>query len=494
MLLKYLFYFQEKRRFFAFYELGMDFAIMISNSMLKSLEDLPISFLVGVILIFGFFVGRSMKRFHMPMIIGYMLTGVVLGPSGFNITDGKMQANLSFITEITLGLVAFNIGLELIIRELKVFGLGIISIIVSESFCAFLFVFLGMYAFTGNLALSLAFGAMAPASAPAGTVAVIQEYKTTGRLTKALYAVVGFDDGLAIIIFGFVLAFLNHLLNLENGGSGISVWYILGRPFFEIFLSVFLSSILSWIFCKLLHIISDVRDILILIFGFIMVGNSLCYFFQLSLILTNMLIGLFIGNTQGKEIREKIEDPLLGVMPLLYILFFVLAGAHLRLEKIGDFSYLALIYVIGRSLGLIGGAWLGATIGRAEKKIKRYIGLGILSQAGVAIGLSLILQQDLKGKGKILDFPNSLESTVGDFIGNNVLLTIVITSIFFELIGPIFTKIALEKAGELRPLRQEDLRFYREMIKKPQEIAAFSIVDKLMKTSDEHKSKDDIPS
>ena len=159
-----------------------------------------------------------------------MLVGLVCGPSGLNLINHQIQDDLSFITEIALGLVAFSIGLELSIGSLKSQRIGIVSIILVESFAAFFLVAIGIYLLTGNTALALIFGSLAPASAPAGTVAVIKEYKAQGSLTKALYAVVGFDDGLAIIIFGFTSAFARVLIGIGGSGNQVNVLHTLIEP------------------------------------------------------------------------------------------------------------------------------------------------------------------------------------------------------------------------------------------------------------------------
>jgi len=132
-------------------------------------------------------------------------------------------------------------------------------------------------------------------------------------------------------------------------------------------------------------------------------------------------------------------------MPLLFILFFVLAGAHLYLSALPSLGLLGIVYIVARSAGLIGGAWVGAVVGRLGDTIRKNLGLGILSQAGVAIGLSLIVKHEFQGIGRVME--NGMAA--GDWIGATVLTTITATCIFFEVVGPITTKIALGRAGEL---------------------------------------------
>jgi len=427
-------------------------------------QPIPVTIVIGIIIILGYFVGRSLQRFRLPVIIGYMITGVVLGPSFLNIASCGMQTQLPFVTRLTLACVALKIGLELNLRDLKEFGFSIILIILSESFFAFLLVFGALYAFTGNLPLSLMFGAVAPASAPAGTVAVIQEYHAKGKLTKALYAVVGFDDGLAIIIFGFVITFVRYLLDTEVGVVFTGYRQMILVPFEELGMSLVVGVGLAGVLSLLLRKISSQRDMLILVLGFVLVVNSIATAMHISTILTNMIIGLVIANTQRTDIKNHIEAPLEDIMPLLFIMFFVLAGTSLEVGKMASLTGVSIVYIIGRTVGLMGGAWFGATVGRADQVIRKYLGFGILSQAGVAIGLSLVASHELKGLGKSMGVINGVAMSNGDYITGMVLATVTVTTIFFAFFGPLFTKMALNKAGELTPLRRENLRLYRRMI------------------------------
>jgi len=368
---------------------------------------------------------------------------VILGPSVLHLFDENSMERLSFITEIALGFVAFSIGSELNLSVLKRLGVGIISIILAESFGAFFVVVVAIYLLTGDLSLSLIFGSMAPASAPAGTVAVIQEYKAKGNLTKTLYAVVGFDDGLAIIIFGFASALAKNILIHEASGASEGFLTALLNPAKEIVLSFIVGGIAGFLFSRLVHKLQSARDILIIVFGFILLCTGLSIRWHLSLILTNMVVGFVLANTRNESLLHRVTSPLLEVMPLLFVLFFCMAGAHLELSALPALGMIGVVYILGRSAGLIGGARLGAMFGHVEDKVKKYVGLGILSQAGVAIGLSLIVKHEFTQLDAEYNLPHALA------IGSSVLATITATCIFFEIIGPILTKIALKKAEEI---------------------------------------------
>ena len=420
---------------------------------------LPSLLLIGLMILGSFYLGKGMKWIRLPSIIGFMLIGVVVGNTlnlgildKIHITAPKgFLDSLSFIPEIALALVALTIGLELSFISLRKQGFGIVSIILAESFGAFFLVTIGVFVLTKSWPLALLFGAIAPASAPAGTVAVIQEYRAKGPLTKTLYAVVGFDDGLGIIIFGFAAAIVRTILFSETGESIGNLLTILLSPLKEVLLSILIGIASGTIFCILGRRLKNQRDIFILVFAFILLVTGICKFFHLSLILTNMVIGMIIVNTQPRGFIQQIGDELGNIMPLIYVIFFTLAGANLHLSVLPSLGLLGLTYIITRSAGLIIGSRIGAVIGKVEDTIKRYLGLGILSQAGVAIGLSLIVKHEFAGLGKIIETVGDSVVRTGDYIGITVITTITATCIFFEIIGPILTKLALTKAKEVDP-------------------------------------------
>jgi Kef-type K+ transport system membrane component KefB len=399
--------------------------------------------LLGGATIIGFYAGRLANRINMPKIIGYMALGIILGPSILNIFEQGVIQQLSFVSEIGLGFVAFTIGSELSLASLKRMGSAIVSIILAESLMAFLLVAVAMYAITRDLPLSIIFGAMAPATAPAGTVAVIQEYKAKGSLTKTLYAVVGLDDSVAVVIYGFAAAIAKTLLIRESHPVTTNILPALASPILEITLSLILGGVIGIVFSKLVGKLHHSRDILIIIFGVVLLATGLSIRWHLSFILSNMMVGLVLVNNQPEAVIRRVRTPLNQIMPLVFLLFFCLAGTHLEISVLTTIGGLSVVYITGRSAGKIAGACLGACLGRVEKKIKKYLGFALLSQAGVAIGLSLIVMNEFTQLSEQYHLPHA------KIIGVDVLTTITATCIFFEIIGPILTKFALTKAGEI---------------------------------------------
>lgn len=420
--------------------------------------------LLGLVAILGFYFGNLVRKARLPSIIGFMVLGVLLGPSALGWFDGGVNGKgnletLAFITEFALGLVAFTIGSELKLRGLKQLGSGIVWIIFSESLVAFAVVMLTVYFVTRSWPMALLFGAVAPASAPAGTVAVIKEYRAQGQLTQALYAVVGFDDGLAILIFGFAAALAKTLLlgHLHVQGASVGIFAAMLEPAAEIVLSLTVGAVLGFVFCLLVRNLRERRDMLIMVFGTVLLATGVAMAFHLSLILTNMTIGFILVNTRREALVHNVNAPLHDVLGLVFILFFALAGAHLELSALPQLGLLGVAYILARSAGLVGGARLGGFFGGVDPKIKKWVGLGILSQAGVAIGLSLIVSQDFRRLAEepgvaeaIKNLPAAEQALYNPLaIGGALITTITATCIVFEIVGPILTKIALQQAGEI---------------------------------------------
>ncbi len=395
--------------------------------------------MVGVAVTLGLFAGRLVKKLGLPSIIGYMLLGTVMGVSMLKMFHHTHLQELAFITDIALGFVAFSIGNELKLTTLKSLGKSIGMIIVLESFSALILVTTLVYLVTGDLVTALIFGSLAPATAPAGTVAVIREYRAKGKLSSSLYAVAGFDDGVAILLFGFTAAVAKQILLSNAGISQGSLAAGLIKPAVEIVLSLVLGGALGFLYSYLVRKLESRNNIPALTFGFILMGAGLASMFHLSLILVNMGIGFVLANTAKKSTIMNVNEQLRSLMPLLFILFFFLAGAHLNLATLPSLGLIGIAYIIGRTTGKIGGAWLGAYIGGANKTIRNNLGLGLLSQAGVAIGLSLLVSQEFA----------SIDSPQAQLIAASVVTTITATCIIFEIIGPITARIALKNAGEI---------------------------------------------
>jgi len=398
---------------------------------------------VGAVLLLGQLGGRLSVRLRTPMVVGYLVIGVLLGRSVLNVINVEATEKLELITDFGLGIVAFMIGTELSRRLIRGLGVKLIIIMVSESLMAFVVVALLVWGLSSWLlpaaglavAGALIFGAMAPASAPAGTVAVIQEYKAKGPLTSLLLGVVGLDDAFAIMIYAFAAAIAKILLSAKN----VTFLSVIRVPCLEIAGGLFVGITVGVVLLLLLRHRGDRTDVLVYTVGAILLTTGLANALGLSLILANLAVGAVLANLSVRDTEhayrgiEQIAGP-------IYVLFFVVAGAHLDVHLLAALSLLGPVYIVGRSLGLIGGAYIGATLSQTDPITRRYLGLGILSQAGVAVGLALTVANE---------FSSPEYGQLGRQLGELTINTIAATTIVFELVGPITTKIALSKAGEI---------------------------------------------
>lgn len=390
-------------------------------------------FFVGLAIFCGLIGGKISNRLKSPSVVGYLVAGLILGPSFLNILSLGRLGNMGIFNDVALALVAFIIGSEMRMATLRKMGRGIIAIIFSESLGAFLLVFTGVYLLTHKLYLALIFGAMAPASAPAGTVVVLQEYKAKGPLTNALYAVVGLDDGLAIMIYAFAAA----LAKISITGSTESFLHIVKGPVVEIIGAIVLGGLLGVGLGYFIRKTHSKKEVLAISLAAVMVCAGLANYFHFSLILANLSLGMVFANFYLFANRRAVETINFISLPI-YTIFFVFAGAHLQISMLPTMGLLGLIYIVCRSFGLVGGAFFGATVSKSDPVIRKYLGLGILSQAGVAIGLAIMVTRDFSHLGQI-----------GKDLGLLVINTIAATTIIFEIIGPITTKFAIRRAGEI---------------------------------------------
>lgn len=410
-------------------------------------EQLPLLFVLGLLIVLSYTAGRQLKRTGLPMIVAYMITGIILGPSVTNVLDEALLQNMHFLTKGLLAFIAFKVGLEIDLKAIRKLGRGLMVTTLLETLGAAIVVTAGIYLLFNDLALALAMGALAPATAPAGTVAVIEQYRTKGRLTETLYSVVGIDDGLGIVLFGVISPFA--ILSVSEGTNGLlggAFGTMLLHSFEEIGLSVLLGWIAGWLFVLVDKEEQDHARIMILTFGAVLLLAGAGQLLGGSVILSNMVFGVFVGNNKRNRFLKEIEEEDLGViLPFFFLIFFTIAGANLHIGRLMEVGLFASAYIVMRSIGKYGGAFLGSRAGGLEPRIQKNLGLTILSQAGVAIGLSLVIKQELAGMG-----PEITEGvTTGDRLGSLIFTTITASSVFFELLGPILAKEGLKRAGEI---------------------------------------------
>jgi len=401
--------------------------------------------LLGIAVFFGTVGARLFQKLHIPQVVGYIVIGLVLGGSVLKLIDIKTVMSLSPLNMFALGIIGFMIGRELELEIFKRYGKQFIIILISEGVFAFIAVgiltclvaYLFMHDLNRSMAMGVVLGAIASATAPAATVDVLWEYKTRGILTRTILAIVALDDGLALLIYGFAGSLAAVLL-----GSGRSNWIMnFLMPFWEIFGAIGLGIGIGLILVFIAKRIEESEKVLAFALSSIMLGVGLSVVLRVESILTAMALGATLVNFLPRRSKDVFE--IVGQFsPPIYVLFFVLVGARLKITDVPLWIIvLAVVYVFGRSLGKISGSWFGAYISKSPAQVRKYLGLCLFSQAGVAIGLSILASERFGGS-----------------IGETIILVVTSTTFLVQIIGPPLVKLGVKKAGEIgMNITEEDL-------------------------------------
>jgi len=392
-------------------------------------------FNIGIILLFGYLGGFLAEKIKLPRIVGYIVVGVLLEPQVFGILPANFIDNAIFANDFALALITFSIGGSLFWPKIKQLGKSIVWITILEAEFAFILVAIGMAWFIPGvnflhaLPLALLLAALASPTDPTATLAVAHEYKADGPVTRTLMGVAASDDALGIINFSIATAFASALL---LGNQYLTIGNLVISPLGTIFGSI-LAGVIFGLFLSLIEKKVDTDSSLIaLVMGMLFVGYGFANYFKLDELLTTMTIGIVFVNFSKKS--ERVFSLLSNYFEeIIFIIFFVLAGAHLEFSAITSHWMIILLFVILRLVGKTIGTVMGARISHANENVRKYLSYGLVPQGGIVIGLALLIKQ----------MPQF--AAFGSLLINLILGTVVV----LEFIGPIFTKYALKKAGEI---------------------------------------------
>ncbi len=425
----------------------------------------PIFAYIAILLLAALLSTRLMKILKLPNVTGYIITGIIVGPFVFGVLfnnfsyDGIKESiiyqyidKISWVSTVALGFIAFSIGTSFKVQTLKAVGKRVIIITILEALCASIFVIASLviahFIFPEHVSweLVLTLGAIASATAPAATLMVIKQYRARGPLVNTLLPVVALDDAAALILF----AILFQISMTLAGGGDFSIYKMLIKPIIEIVMSLGFGAVLG-IFIGFMNkfFLSRNNRLIFCIFSvfaalgiYMLFKNPQLGGFELSSLLMCMMAGALYTN------MRKDSDRTLDVMDRftspIYMMFFVISGASLDLTVFGSKSGLvvlgiAFIYLIFRVIGKWLGAFTGASITKCEPQVKKYLGFTLVPQAGVAIGLAT-------NASKLFSVHEATQEA-------SVLIVAIILSstLIYELFGPMISKFALNKAGEIAP-------------------------------------------
>jgi Kef-type K+ transport system membrane component KefB len=403
--------------------------------MLQIVIDLPLLLIVSLVVVLTVISAEIQCRLGVPQVLGFILTGILLGPLFFGLIDERLLALSPVVTAVALGFIGYNIGNELKLSKVRQQSRNLLPIIVAESLGSALLVFSLVFFWLRDPIPALLLAGLASATAPAATADVIWEFKSRGPVTDAVMFTLIIDDVIAIILTSITMSVV--LLFLVPVVLPLPLLFV--APVIEIGVSLLLGTGAGFLLANVLKRVEDYGRFILLLVSVILLLIGIAEFFHFSSLLTCMVMGIVLGNRIPKEAHELGHEAEKIFSPVI-LFFFVLFGAGMvdpAVLAIGGIFILitALIYVIGRGAAKYLGTRLAANIGTNPPMVKRYLGLCLFSQAGVAVGLSVIIADRLNQLG----FPHYGFLIVG---------VIGISTLIFQFIGPLALKFAIHRAGE----------------------------------------------
>ena len=382
----------------------------------------------AVILILGLASTRLMKLLNLPNVTGYLLVGLLVGPFCLKVINEGNIDGLKVITNAALGFIAFSIGGEFKLSSIKRLGKSVIIITLFQAFVTSGLTFLVLWLVKVPMPIALCLCAIASATAPAATLMVVRQYKAKGPVTDTLLPVVALDDAVGLMIFSLCFALAKVI---ETGGE-LTVVNVLVMPILEIVLSLTFGALIGFVLSLAMKVFKSRANRLIGMIAGVFLGIALCEIMplELSSLLVCMMIGAVFTNMRPDSIG--ILDGQERWTPPLFMLFFIISGAELDLTVLPTVGLMGIAYLVARSIGKILGAALGAKSVKADDNIVKYLGLTLLPQAGVAIGMAQMVSMSL-----------------GGVVAEKVTAVVLCATLIYELFGPVITKIALTKAGEI---------------------------------------------
>jgi hypothetical protein len=392
---------------------------------------------LGIAMAVGLLFTRIVKLVKLPNVTGYLIAGLLIGPSVLGLIDKATVESFDMIVTLALGFIAFSIGGEFKLGTLKKLGKNVTVITFFQALGAVAVVFVvllvaGLCGALGEDYLPMVFtlSAIATATAPAATLLVVRQYKAHGPVTETLLPVVAMDDAIGLMIF----AIFNAIAVAIASGETPTVTTMLLDPLLEIFLSLLIGFALGLVVALCTRVFKSRANRLCLCITATVIGVALADMWGLSSLLLCMMIGAVFSNL-GFEVDRVLEGTDRWTPPL-FMLFFVISGADLDLSILPTVGILGALYIIARALGKYFGAMAGAAVVKADPNIRKYLGITLLPQAGVAVGMAQIALSEFTALGE-------------SDIGRKIQAVVLCATLVYEIVGPVLTKISLKKAGEI---------------------------------------------
>jgi Kef-type K+ transport system membrane component KefB len=386
--------------------------------------------LIGAILLSGLAIDYLGKMTRLPRVTLLLLFGFLIGPSGLDLILSNGEEWLPVVTNVALLMIGFLLGGQLSRSNLQKHGLQVFYISLAAALMTALAVLFGLLLLGVRPEVALLLAGIATATAPAATVDIVHEMKAKGLFTRTLVSIVAIDDAWGLMIFSITLTLAGLYAGdaMSTAELLAGAWDIAGAFLVGIGLGIPVALLAGRI--------RSGEATLVEALGAILLCGGISLAFDVSLLLAVMVMGATIANLAKHHIRPFHEIDLIE-WPFM-ILFFVFAGASLHVDALLQIGFVGVAYIVLRSIGKIAGAWLGAVISNAPDSLRKWTGIAMMPQAGVALGMALIADHR---------FPE---------IGNVILTVVIGAVIIFELFGPIMTRFALLRSGEAEDLSRRD--------------------------------------
>lgn len=384
---------------------------------------------LGLILLLALLSGHLVKLVRVPEVTGYILAGIVLGPSALGWVSAENLIALEVLSEVALGLILFSIGSVFEFSRFRRMGRQVLYLTLVESVLASIIVTLGALVVGQPWQVAFLLGAIAIATAPASTLMVIRECDSAGPLTENLLGIIAVNNLFCIVVFSMV----GVLLDLGEGFGTASILDGLYRAFYPLVWQTFGSVALGYLVGLLLAgwstQVSETGEMLILLAGSILFCVGVSRLLDMSPLVASLAVGATMVNLSSRS--GSLFETLAGTDPPFYAIFFVIAGADLDLSLLASMGVIGVVYVVGRAAGKFIGATLGARWLRLEQTVQHFLGFALMAQAGLAVGLTLAVGQRFETYAPVVS-------------------TVVLAGVaFYEMVGPISTRFALAQAGEV---------------------------------------------
>ena len=377
-------------------------------------------------MVLGLLMTRIMKKINLPNVTGYLIAGLIAGPYCLKFFSAGELDNMTVVTNAALGFIAFSIGGEFKLSALKQLGVKIFVITLFEAVGASVLVSAVLLAMGYNAPLALVLGAIASATAPAATLMVVRQYKASGPVTSTLLPVVAIDDAVCLMLFSI----LSSVAKTIEAGNGFQVYATIVKPLIEIVLSLVIGFAVGIVLSLCSKFFKSRANRISLVVTAVFLGVGLSELMGLSSLLLCMAIGAALANFS--PVSDAVLEGTDRWTPPLFMLFFVISGAQFNFSILPQVGLVGVAYILLRSFGKYFGAMAGCAIVKTEKTVRKYLGITLLPQAGVAIGMA------------------QLSLTVVPEYGEQIRAIVLCATLIYELVGPLLTKSALTKAGEIK--------------------------------------------